>query len=518
MRDSSLREGLTLSLDVGTSGVKTGLFTADGQIIAQGSAPLSLRAPRPGWSELDLEQVWRVVAGTARDVIASCDAGAAVIGVGLSVASPTVVAVNSDGQPLSGGVTYSDGRAQPRLAEIRRQVGEDRYWQITGNRLTLALCSAATMLHLIDEAKTLTHSSLRVGHLNSFLVSRLTGRWVMDWTNASYTGLVDVRTPGEWSAKACEALGVPDELLPEIMAPWEPVGRLLSASAKDLGINPSAVVVAGAADTACSAYGVRCIEDGDVFESVGTSGVLTVCRSYPSGSRLFMNRSHVLPGRWLSHGAMSAAGAATRWLKDSVFSEATTGSERSGVNSYEWFETEAAKSPPGAEGVVFLPYLLGERTPVWDPHARGAWVGMSMATQRHHLIRAVFESGGYGMRQMLEIEEEERGSEISEVLLVGGGARSRFWAGLKADIADKRYLRAEEVESAARGAAMLAAVGAGAYGDVWSASEGIQKPAAEKIEPSVDSATRDAYSRAYKAYTSLYPALQETFGLLSSHS
>lgn len=518
MRNSSQGEGLILSLDVGSSSVTTGLFTADGCCIAQRSAPLTPRAPQPGWNELNLEQVWRAVIGTARDLIASHNAGQAVRGVGFSVASPTVVAVNSGGQPLSEGLTYSDSRAQPHLEEIHQRVGEDQHWRITGNRLTLSLCSAATMLYLIDEVGAhQTHAGLRVGHLNSFITNRLTGRWVIDWTNASYTGLVDAETPEKWSAEACEALGMPEETLPEIVAPWEPIGCLSSKATKELGLNPSTVVVAGAADTACSAYGVGCVEDGDVFESAGTSGVLTVCRSQPSRNRLFMNRSHVLPGRWLSHGAMSAAGATIRWLRDAIFSGATADDEQGGASGYEWLEAEAARSSPGAGGVVFLPYLLGERTPVWDPHARGAWVGMSITTQHHHLIRAVFESAGYGMRQMIEIEEEYRGSEISEVPLVGGGARSRFWASLKADITGKRYLRTEEAESATRGAAMLAAVGAGMHGDVWSASATVEKPAVEKIEPSADNASSDAYSQMYEAYTCLYPALQGTFGLLRSY-
>lgn len=518
MSSGSQHEQLILSIDVGTSGVKTGLFTADGQCKGHRSMPLTAPTTGPGWSELDLEEAWKAISITCRQIVADHDASSAVIGIGLSVASPTVVAVGRDGRPLSRALTYSDSRTQPRLDEIRQRVGEEWHRQLTGNRLSPALCSAAGMLHLVEEHSALLQAGLRVGHLNSYLVGRLTGRWVIDWTNASYTGLVDIRRPGEWSQEACEVIGISERLLPTIVAPWEPVGRISHAIVEELGLDRSAIVVAGAADTACSAYSVGCVEDGDVFESLGTSGVLTICRASPSGSPLFMNRSHVLPERWLSHGAMSAAGAATRWLADNIFSNAAVDSNPHETKGLAWLETEAAKSPPGAGGVAFLPYLSGERSPVWDPYARGAWIGMSVASERRHLIRAVFESSGYGIRQLLEREEEHRGSEIEEVLLVGGGARSRFWTSMKADITNKTYLRAEEVESAARGASMLAAVGAGIYCDARDALLTVRIPETEEIKPTTNPSVIAAYNYMYQIYVGLYPALRETFGVLSQRA
>ena len=508
MRADPDHGGLFLSLDAGTSGVKASLFTADGVCRGECSAPVNILTPRPGWSELDLEQVWEAVVKTTRDLVTSREAGRRVVGIGLSVASPTVVAVDSTGLALSNGLTYADSRAQVRLDRISEQVGEEGYRQLTGNRLALSLCSAAAMLHLADEVGT--SGRLRTGHLNSYLACRLTGRWVMDWTNASFTGLVNLRTPGEWLQEACEALEFPTRLLPELVAPWEPIGRLSAEAAAKLGLGRSVVVVAGAADTACSAYGVGCVGAGDVFESAGTSGVLTVCHAQPPGSPLFLNRAHVVPSRWLSHGAMSAAGAAVRWLRDAIFLSVGPGSSE--ADDYAWINAEAAKSVSGAGGVVFLPYLLGERTPVWDPGARGAWVGMSIRTGRHDLIRAVLESVGYSMRQMLEIEEIQQGLEVEEVLIVGGGARNRLWTQIKADITGKRYRKAGEVESASRGAAMLAAVGLGAHDDVWAASAAIGSPESEPVEPTTDPAVRETYERRYQVFKSLYPALRELFG------
>ena len=512
MRDDAPLEGLFLSLDVGTSGVKASLFTADGVCRGERSAFLNILTPRPGWSELDLKRIWEAVVETSRDLVTSREAGRRVLGIGLSVASPTVVAVDSTGRALSNGLTYADARAQHRLDRVRKLVGDERYRQLTGNRLALGVCSAAAMLHLSDEFGPSRPGGLRTGHLNSYLACRLTGRWVMDWTNASFTGLVNLQTPGEWSPEACEALEFPTRLLPELVAPWEPIGRLSAEAAAELGLGRSVVVVVGAADTACSAYGVGCVNDGEVFESAGTSGVLTVCHARPSGSPLFLNRSHVVPGRWLSHGAMSAAGAAVRWIRDAIFSDA--GFCPRGADDYAWINAEAAKSAAGSGGVVFLPYLLGERTPVWDPDARGAWVGMSAGTGRHDLIRAVLESTGYGMRQMLEIVETQGGLEVGEVLIVGGGARNRFWTQIKADITGKRSRKAGEVQSASRGAAALAAVGLGAHDDVWAASDAMGSPESEPVEPTTDPAVREIYDRRYLVFKGLYPALRQLFGEL----
>lgn len=503
MKDAPQPEELLLALDIGTSGVKASLFAANGRCQGQCKMPIKALSPRSGWSELDLEEVWRAVVDATRRVLSYSGASSSVVGLGLSVTSPTVVVAGSNGLPLTNALTYADVRALPYLERIRERVGEENYWRLTGNGLHLALCSAASMLHLVDEARAVKRQRLKVGHLNSYIANRFTGRWVMDWTNASYSGLVDPRSPTDWSVEACDALRFPQELLPELVAPWEPVGGLLAETAAELGLAPSVAVVSGAADTACAAYAIGCIEEGDAFESCGTSGVLTTCHSQPPSNPLFMNRSHVLPGRWLSHGAMSAVGAAVRWLEEEVFHGPISRSE-----DYEWINAEAANSEPGAGGVVFLPYLLGERTPVWDPDVRGAWVGISATTGRHHLIRAVLESAGYGMRQLLEIEECRHGIHLDEILVVGGGARSRFWTGIKADIIGRRYIRTDDVEAASRGAAMLAAVGVGMH-DAWTAAHVAGSSKVETVEPTKDPAIREVYDARYRTFLDLYPALRE---------
>lgn len=501
-----------IALDVGTTNVKAGLYSRDGSCLIRGATLARFSSPNVGYIGMDLERTWRSIVDAVRSVTSRMGARTRVAGIGLSVCSPTVVAVDLNGRAISRGLTYADASAASRLDAVRRSVGDEQYRQLTGNRLAPSLCSAATMLHLLDGAGAGQSTGLRVGHLNSFVVNRLTGRWVMDWTNASYTGLVNLRSPHEWSEAACRALGFPAGLLPELVAPWEPVGHLSPKGAADLGLDGSVVVVAGAADTACAAYGVNAVADGQIFESIGTSGVLTVCSSHPPDNPLFMNRSHVLPGRWLSHGAMSSAGAAVRWLAEGVFAELVPSSDADNGSQLAWINAEADRSEPGAGGVVFLPYLMGERTPVWDPDARGAWVGLSTETKKHDLIRAVLESTGYAMKQMIEIAEAHTPARTTEVLTVGGGSRSDLWTSLRADIMGKPYKRLRESEAASRGAALLAAVGNGTYTDVWEASDVAVPPATEAtIHPTDDLPSRRAYDANYEIYSGLYSGLRGVF-------
>lgn len=508
---ASSEQELLLTVDVGMSGVKAGLFTATGACHAQHSSNVASHNPQPGHHELDLHQVWDAVRRTIRELTAGCEKATRIAGMGLSVASPTVVIVDYNFMPLSRALTYSDTRSQAYLDSLCKHFDEDWFTARTGNRITPSLCSAAAMRYHLDKANSRGNGKVLVGHLNSYLVGRLTGEWTIDWTNASYTGLVEFQRPEQWSHQMLDIFGITKENLPRIVPPWESVAGLSSRAACELGLPQDIPIVAGAADTACAAYGVGCVEEGSIFESSGTSGVLTICHSKPPTNKLFMNRSHVVPNRWLSHGAMSATGAATHWARTVLLGE-----KGSRDRNYSTFEAEARDSCPGANGVVFLPYLLGERTPVWDPNARAVWTGMSGNTTRADLIRAVFESSAYGIRQIIEAEERFGSERFKEILIVGGGATSHFWTQLRADITGKIYLRSRESEAASRGAAALAAVGSKLHGDLDSA---LPVPSiSERVEPTSDAEALEVYERSYQVYASLYPALEKTFGTMSQVS
>jgi xylulokinase len=498
------RPGVLLGLDVGTSAVKAGLFTAHGVVLGLQRVALTARSPRPGRSEVDAEEVWTAVVEATRALLAATP-GHEVGGVGVAAAAPTPLVADRSGRAMSAVCTFADARAADDVAALAAVHPPAAFEGLTGNPLAVPTASALTARHLaaaVDGA-----GPLQLGHLSSFVVHRLTGRWVIDPTNAAYTGALDVAVPDRWSPDAAELLGV-QSLLPELVPSASAVGRLTAEAQLQLGLASPAVVAAGCADTAAAALAVGCIDDGDAFESVGTSGVLTVCRDRPREARHAMNRPHVIPGRWLSHAAMSSSGASVSWLRQCL------PSQDSGPLGLAELGDLAASAAPGSGGVVFLPYLAGERSPVWDPQARGAWGGMTLGTGPAELARSVFEGSAYGLRQLIELEARLSGNPLRELVSVGGGTGSRFWSSIKADITGRVFLRAHQGDVAARGAALLAATAAGLFPDAMAAARAADPVPTSRIEPEADAETRAVYEQMYRVYERLYPALSPLFPAL----
>lgn len=501
--------GVLLGIDVGTSSVKAGLFSVEGTALDRERRVLTIRSPRPGYLELDAEEVWTAIVDATRALL-SRTVGARVEGVGVAAASPSAVVADSAGRVVSPVCTFADARAAAELDALFEQLGSQRFQALTGNPLAIPTCSALTARHL---ARSLgTRRDLRFGHLGTFIVHRLTARWVMDPTNAAYTGALGFATPHGWSSEATAALDISPDFLPELVASTEPVGAITADARAQLGLTTSPVVTAAVADTAAAALAVGCVDDGDAFESIGTSGVLSVCRSQPVALAHAMSRPHVVADRWLSHAAMSSSGASMSWLGDRVLPGATREGNLSALNEL------AASAPAGSGGVVFLPYLAGERSPVWDASARGAWVGMTLDTSAAHLARSVFEGSAYGLRQLIELEVASSGNQLRELLTVGGGTNSAFWSSVKADVTGRVFHRALQGDVGVRGAALVAATGAGLYDSALAAARAAAAVPTSPVEPTRDERTRAVYDEMYAIYQRLYPALRPLFPLLRDAS
>lgn len=487
---------LVVGVDVGTSGVKAAVFRADGAPCADARQPLRVGAGPGGRQEIAPEDIWDAVVASVRDAVG--DRGDRVVGLGIAAASPTVLVLDPGGEPRSSARTFADASGAPTLETLRETIDEPQFRQRTGNPLALPTCSVATMRSVMAEANA-PADRLRPAHLGTFLVRRLTGETVMDLTNASYTGLTAIEAPGRWDLEACKAFGVNPKTLPRLMTSTTPVGSLQPQPARALGIPPQAVVAAGAADTAAAALALGCIEHGDTFESQGTSGVLTTCLARPPAAGHAMNRSHVMPGRWLSHGAMSSTGAALEWFVET---------HGDGGGTLDAVLAEAAASEPGAGGVLFLPYLAGERSPVWDARARGTWLGLSLSTTRGDLARSVLEAAGFGLRQLIDLERRANDVELTQLESIGGGARSELWTRLKADITGVPFRPSAHPDAAVKGAALLGATAAGLHESPADAARVYAgTTTAPAIEPRLD-LHEGIYARLFETYRGLYPRLQ----------
>lgn len=491
-----------LGIDAGTSAIKVCAFDRSGRLLAKGQRSVPVVTPLPLWAEIDLERYWELVVEALRDVTARVGRVAA---VGLSTTCPTTVVLDERGRPLRPGMVYLDGRADELVREV---AGTDAaaYQARTGNRASPSTCWAANLLWLQRHEPQVWARTRQACTLNGFLGLRLTGALGLDPTQASYSGLVDVR---ESAPRLCPELmqlwNVPASRLAPLVPGADCLGRVSASAAGATGVEPGTPVALGVADTVAAAFALGLRERGDAFESVGTSGVITFCLDQPQFDAGFLNRYHILPGRWLAHGAMSTLGGAFGWLQSKVWPE---------VRSLPELERMAQESVPGANGLVFLPYLAGERSPIWDTEASAAWIGLRLAHTRDDMVRAVFEGAAFGLRQILERAHARWDWRPARLVGVGGGAHSRFWAQIKADVLRLDYGMAEFTDAAALGAALLGGVAAGEFSGLDDPQLPAIAVAPQYIRPGP--AERLAtYDRQFRVFAALYPLLAESMHALA---
>ena len=293
-----------------------------------------------------------------------------------------------------------------------------------------------------------------MGMLNSYLAGKLSQQSGMEWTQASYSGIFDLRIPDRWDQSSLDITGIDEGKLLPLVKPYDKIGSVTTTASELTGLSEGCPVALGSADTAAAAFAVGLDEPGWAFESVGTSGVLSFVLDQPEFDPVFMNRCHVFPDMWLAHGAMSLMGGALEWVRKNIWDEYSSPAEMDAVLS---------ESRPGAGGVVFLPYLAGERSPVWDPEAVGVWYGLTLSTSKADMIEAVYESSAYGMKQIRDIAARKLGCQPGSILAVGNGTKGDHWNQIKADVLQVPYYPVQNADAAAYGAAMMGGIASGLF-------------------------------------------------------
>lgn len=497
---------LFLGIDLGTSATKMGLVALDGKVVAEHSEPNRVESPHPGWMEMQPEEWW---AGLCRGIPTLCrKAGVdakAIGGVAFSVLYPALIPMDAEGCALRPAILYSDQRSVRQLNWLREHIGDEEIFRIVGNVPSVGTCSLTSLLWLKENEPETFARARFFGHANTYLVARLTGEVGMEWSNATLTGLFETSSSFTWSQRLAEAAGIPLEKLPPIYAPYAVIGRVTQEAARATSLAAGTPVCLGAGDTACSSFGVGLLEQGDNCLTCGTTDNLALCVARPRFDRRFVTSAYVMKDRWLLIGTMSNTGAALEWCARLIW-----GSGQGGSVPYEKALTAAATVESGAGGLLFLPYLHGERSPVWDAGAKGVFCGLTLRTSSAHLARAVLEGCAFALRQNVEIAEGLAGGPITELLVMGGGSRSALWNQIKANVLQRRLRLVTVRESSLLGAAMLAAVGAGAMDNPVSTARAMKAPASQTvIEP--DTAQGEVYEELYRVYLKLYPALAPIF-------
>ncbi len=490
-----------LGIDTSTTATKALLIDAAGSVVAVGRSEYDFETPRPLWSEQSPHLWWDATVEAIEAALRTADIdGAAVGAVGLTGQMHGLVLLDEAGEALRPAILWNDQRTQAECDEIRELIGRHRLIEITGND-ALTGFTAPKILWVRNNEPELFARTKHVLLPKDYVRFRLTGEVAVDRAGGSGTMLFDLASR-DWSADVVDALGIPRSVLPQTHEGPAITGTLSGMAAAATGLRPGTPVVAGGGDQAANGVGVGAVVPGIVAISIGTSGVVFAAADRPiiePEGRLHAF-CHAVPGTWHLMGVMLSAAGSYRWFRDALAPD----------HDYGALDAAAAAVGPGSNGLVFLPYLSGERTPHPDPTARGAFVGLTVRHELGHLARAVMEGVTFGLRDSVELMANEM--DIGDVRVSGGGAASDIWLRIVADVLGRPVRVVGTAESAAHGASLLAAVGDGAFGSVREACAAAVR-LGDVIEPSSDAAP---YDEAYRVYRDLYPALRHPFGRLSA--
>ncbi len=490
-----------LGIDVGTGGTRAVLIDSAGRVICSATAehaPMS--CPQIGWAEQSPEDWWRAACEAVKACLAKAPSPENVTAIGLTGQMHGLVLLDEHDQVVRPAIIWCDQRTEEECREITKQVGAQRLIELTAN----PALTGFTLPKIWWVRRHEPELWARVRSLmlpKDYIRFRLTGERAIDVADASGTLMFDV-VHRRWSKAMLEISQVEESLLPKVFESPEISGRVHPEGAKQSGLRTGIPVVAGAGDQAAGAVGMGIVKPGAVSATIGTSGVVFAATSAPvlEPHGRIHTFCHAIPNRWHVMGVTQGAGLSLRWFRDQF----GAGSE-DGRDPYVRLAEEAAKAPPGSDGLLWAPYLMGERTPHLDPNARGALVGITAQHTRGHVIRAILEGVAFSLKDSLTLFKEI-GVPIESIRLSGGGARSALWQQIQADIYEMPVELTEADEGPAYGAALLAGVGTGHWPSVEVACEAAVR-VAKIIQPNPKVAAQMA--RQYAQYRKLYPALRE---------
>lgn len=498
-----------LGIDLGTSGLKAVIIAPDGTELGSGFKETSLNIPAPGFAEQDPAQWWDACVEAVQAAIASCVKKPDIGGIGISGQMLGSVLLDRSGKAIGDCIIWMDQRAYKERDFIEKALGLDYILDKTAN-YPLTSYWAPKLLWLKWHNSEVFEKTDTVLFPKDYLKYLLTGELDIDVTDATGSMLFNTQQR-QWEPEIFEKLELSRDIVPaRASESTDVIGQLTAKAAKALGLKAGIPVVAGGGDQMCGAVGMGVVKPGIVSSTIGTSGVIFSCTDICATDRLpraALSYCHSVPGKWCMYGCTLAAGGSMRWLRDTFFRNPEFSRKPGGKSDYDYISSLAVQAKPGSEGLAFLPYLNGERTPYPDPDARGVFFGLSTRHGINEMCRSVMEGVVFSLKDTVEIIKEY-GNTVNEVRASGGGARSRLWLQMQADIFNADIVTVNITETPAVGAAILAAVGAGTYNSVEESTNEIVKPQL-KIEPIKENVK--IYEDYYGTYKALYPALKDTF-------
>ncbi|MDR0362189.1 MAG: xylulokinase [Planctomycetota bacterium] len=497
---------LLLAHDLGTSGNKATIFSEEGRLIESASHEYPTEYAPGGFAEQDPAHWWEAVRITSRKLMEKRDPGD-VAAVSFSGQMMGCLCVDKAGAPLRKHILYCDQRSTKEEAAFKERGGAEEIYRITGHRAS-ASYGATKLMWVRDNQPGIYKNTHKMLNAKDWLTFRLTGRMIAEPTDASSTNLYDL-VKGDWSDELVKAAGLERDMLPEIIPSIGIVGELAREAAEALGLKAGIPVVAGAGDGMCAGVGAGSVAPGLTYNYLGSSSWIATTSEKPLYDPMMrtFTWAHAVPGTFHPTGTMQTASASYAWLQREICREETRIAGEEGKSPFQVMDRTASGSPPGANGLVYLPYLLGERTPRWNPIARGGFVGLTMTHTRADMVRSVLEGVSMNLSIIVDIFRGQ-GLPVDKMTVIGGGAKGKLWRDIMADIYEVEINIPNYLEEATSiGAAIIAGVGAGIYKDFSVVNNFFRvvdtvRPRAENLE---------TYRNHKKLFDKLYAALEPTF-------
>lgn len=494
---------LLLGIDIGTSACKIAFFRKDGTVVASGSADYLVHYKKQGWAEQNPDDWWAAVCRTMKKLIKDyAIMPADILGVGIDGQSWSAIAVDGTGKVLTNTPIWMDTRSKSICERLKNQYGEDTFFSISGNSLQ-SFYTTGKILWYKEALPDVYKNMNKLLQSNTFIAYRLTGNMVQDISQSYGFHCFDMKK-GDWDLEMCRLLGISESLLPEIVPCHQIIGRVTKEAAGLTGLQEGTPVVAGGLDAACGTLGAGVVHAGETQEQGGQAGGMSICiDEYTADPRLILSY-HVVPGKWLLQGGTTGGGGVMRWLEREFAAFERSLEPETGKSSLMQLNELADQVPEGSDGLVFLPYMAGERCPIWDENAKGVFYGMDFSKTKGHFVRAAMEGVAYSLKHNLDVAES-RGAKAGELRAMGGAANSLLWTQIKADITGKRIVVPSMDTATTLGAAILAGVGVGVY-EGFEEAVNMTVKITRSHEPDMEK--HGKYLENYDTYLELYKNLQ----------
>ncbi|MBC8499300.1 MAG: xylulokinase [Candidatus Atribacteria bacterium] len=502
-----------IAYDLGTTGNKATIFDDEGNLVSSAFGDYQTYYPKTSWVEQEPKDWWKAVGLSNKELLEKSGVKLSEIAcLTFSGQMMGCVPVDKNGESLGRALIWADQRGVNQAERLTSKLGKEYIYQTVGHRPS-ASYSAAKIMWIKDNEPARFKRIYKVLQAKDFIAARMTGNFYTDYSDASGTNLFDLNNL-TWSDEIIEAAGLSKDILPEAVPSTKIVGKLKKSAALELGLTEGIPIVIGGGDGCCAAAGAGVIAPGTTYHYLGSSSWIGIATGKPIIDPLMrtFNWVHVVPGLYSPTGTMQAAGASYQWARDVLCPTEIKEAEEKRVSPYQIMDGKSAKIPAGSNNLLYLPYLMGERSPYWNPSAKGAFIGLTIKHTREHMIRSVMEGVALNMRIIMN-SFIEQGAEIDKIRLIGGGAKGNVWRGILADVFNKTIVIPNLLDEAtSMGAALIGGVGVGIYDGFGFVNKMFKIK--EIVNP--DENNSKIYNRIYSAFKDAYKGLKEVYEILNN--